>query len=89
MQESEVYEPQAVLAQLESFEIQRQIGSETTTLVSFLIGTLKYNSNDYESALERFEQILASEDLSTFINQDDLFFYLGYSNHANRFNDAG
>lgn len=79
LQESNTYQPQATIAQLESFEIQRQIGSETSTLFSFLIGILRFESYDYKTAIEHFEQVLEEKDLSTFINQFDLYFSLGYS----------
>jgi len=81
LQESETYEPQATLAQLESFEIQKQIGSETSSLIAFLIGTLKYKSGDYQAAIKQFEQLRQQNDISTFISQSDLFFNLGYSNY--------
>ena len=76
---SETYQPEATIEQLESFEIQRQIGSETSTLLSFLIGTLKYKSGDYQIAIDYFEQILFDADTSTLIKQFDLFFDLAYS----------
>jgi tetratricopeptide (TPR) repeat protein len=79
IQESETYQPQATLAQLESFEIQRQLGSETSTLVSFLTGMLRYEAGDYETATVRFEKILEEDYVSTFISRYDLFFNLGYS----------
>jgi tetratricopeptide (TPR) repeat protein len=79
IQESEIYQPQATLAQLESFEIQRQVGSETATLVTFLTGLLKLGSGDYQTAVERFEQMLEEDDLSTFVRRSDLYFNLGYS----------
>src|SRR5574341_575088 len=50
LQKSEIYKPQASLAQLESFEIQRKLGSETSTLISFIEGTLKYKSGDFQTA---------------------------------------
>ena len=78
LQTSETYRPQAKLTQLESFEIQRQIGSETKTLISFLIGTIKFKIDDYQAAIEYFESILSQNDMSTFINRFDLFFNLGY-----------
>jgi tetratricopeptide (TPR) repeat protein len=81
LEESETLEPPATLAQLESFEIQRQLGSETSTLVSFLVGTLKYKSGEYQAAIERFEQVLLQNDISTFVSRNDLFFNLGYSNY--------
>ena len=79
LQASETYQPTATLSQLESFEIQRQIGSETSTLVTFLSGLLKFKSDDYQTAIERFNQILEENDISTFISRYDLFDNLGYS----------
>jgi tetratricopeptide (TPR) repeat protein len=81
IQESESYQPQASLAQLETFEIQRQLGSETSTLVSFLNGVLLFEAGDYKAAVEHFEQILQANDISTFISLYDLSFNLGYSQH--------
>jgi tetratricopeptide (TPR) repeat protein len=79
LQESEVYQPKATLAQLESFEIQRQLGSETSTLISFLTGMLSYKSGDYQTAVVRFEQVLGEYDLSTYVDSSTLYFYIGYS----------
>ena len=80
LRESETYEPQATLAQLESFKIQRQLGSETSTMISYLIGMLEYKSRDYQGATERFEQVLTQNDISTFVSRFDLLFNLGNSN---------
>jgi tetratricopeptide (TPR) repeat protein len=82
LKESETYQPQATLAQLESFEIQRQLGSETSTLISFLTGLLKYKTGDYQVVIERFEQILVENDISTLINPFELYFALGDSYYA-------
>jgi tetratricopeptide (TPR) repeat protein len=82
IQESETYQPQASLAQLESFEIQRQLGSETSTLISFLNGMLRFESGDYKAAIEYFEKILEEDDISTLISLYDLFFNLGNSHLA-------
>ena len=79
LQESKTYKPKASIAQLESFEIQRQLGSETSTLISFLIGTLKFKSNDHNAAIENFEQVLSQNDVSTLVSHFDLLFNLGYS----------
>lgn len=80
--ESEMYQPQATLAQLETFEIQRQLGSETSTLVSFLTGMMRFKAADFQEAIVRFDYILEADDVSTFIDRYDLLYNLGYANEA-------
>jgi tetratricopeptide (TPR) repeat protein len=79
LQESESYQPQATLAELETFEVQRKIGSETKTLILFISGLLRFEANDYPTAIERFESILAADDISTFIDQKILYNNIGMS----------
>ena len=79
IQESETYQPQTKLTSLESFEIQRQLGSETSTLVSFMTGLFRLKNGDYQIALERFEQILREKDMSTYIKEEALYTYIGDS----------
>lgn len=79
IKESEIYQPDATLAQLRSFEIQRQLGSETTSLVTFLTGMLRYKAEDYQTAIDRFEQALKRYDNSSLVNQSNLLFSLGTS----------
>ncbi len=79
LQESETYQPQATLADLESFEIQHRLGSETSTLISFLSGLLRYKAGDYQIALARFEQILTKEDISDYLKIETLYSYMGFS----------
>jgi tetratricopeptide (TPR) repeat protein len=82
IQESETYQPQATLADLDEFIIQKQIGSDAGALVSFLAGVLRYKSGDYEAAIERFEQVLQKDSVGTFVNSYDLYSNLGYSHMA-------
>ena len=77
--DSEVYQPESTLADLETFKIQKKLGSETSTLLSFVTGVIKFKSGEYLIAIERFEQVLEKNDVSTFINANDIFFYLGSS----------
>ncbi len=78
LQKSETYQPQATLADLKSFEIQRKLGTETSSKISFLTGLLRYKAGDYRLALERFEQVAQVDDISTYIDPSTLYFYLGY-----------
>ena len=89
LQESETYNPQATLAELESFEVQRKLGSETSTLVSFLTGVLRLKLGDYNTAIERFESVLTENDISTFVSRYDLFFNLASSYfHLDKYEQA-
>jgi tetratricopeptide (TPR) repeat protein len=80
--ESEIYQPPSTLSELRSFEIQRQLGTETSTLVSFLTGLLRLKVGDYQIALERFGQVLDAEDISTYINPKTLHLYVGLSHQV-------
>lgn len=77
---SEMYQPQATLEELESFNVQQKIGSETKTLISFIAGMLDYQLNDYQKALGHLESILLEEDISTYIDPVTLYNYVGLLN---------
>lgn len=78
LNESETYKPEAALVDLESFEIQRRLGSETSTLISFITGIIQFKSGNIEIAIGRLENILNEDDISTYINPRDVNFMLGY-----------
>ena len=59
--ESESYQPEATIQDLESFEIQKQVSAETTNLVSFLLGYVGLEAGDCEKALMGFDKITRSE----------------------------
>lgn len=77
LQESQTYQPQATLDGLRSFQIQRKLGSATSTLISFLTSILNFNVGRYPVAVERLEQILNADDLSTYIDPETLYLYAG------------
>lgn len=78
LNESETYQPEATLVDLETFEIQRQLGSETSTLITFISGAIQFNSGETNVAISRIEKLLGANDLSTYINPRDITFMLGY-----------
>ncbi len=47
IRKSEILQPAATLAELESFSFQQQAGQETSALISFLAGFINYNIEDY------------------------------------------
>jgi Flp pilus assembly protein TadD len=77
IQESETYQPTATIADLESFEIQKQIGAETANLVNFLAGYLQYQVNDYQTALVLFDQVMNSGEEISIVNKKNLFLFSG------------
>jgi len=86
---SEMYQPQATLEELESFNVQQKIGSETKTLISFIAGMLDYQLNDYQKALGHLESILQEEDISTYIDPVTLYNYVGLLNlHLGRYQNS-
>jgi len=82
LQESETYQPKATLSDLETTKIQKQLGSETSTLISFLTGLLRFKAGDYQVALERFENILNAKDISTYIERKVLYFDMGIAYYS-------
>ena len=85
LQQSEIYKPQASIADLQSFSLQQKIGYQTSALISFLSGLLLYNSNKYDIAITRFQQALSQPDWSNeMLNQGDVYFYF-----ANAYLDTG
>jgi tetratricopeptide (TPR) repeat protein len=89
IKESEVYRPSATIADLESFEIQKQIGAETGNLVNFLAGYLQYQTKEYLIALEHFEFVINSKEDVPLINEKYLFLFSGLSNyHLKRYDGA-
>ena len=81
LSESETYQPTSTLAELESFEIQKKLGSETSTMIVFLTGLLRYEAGDYQIALERFDQTLQYQAALTTIDLSSLHFYRGFSEY--------
>lgn len=79
LKSSEVYEPQATLAELESFDVQQKIGNETKTLIEFIAGIVSYQAGDYQKALSRFEPILLEKDISTYIDPGTLHYKIAES----------
>jgi len=53
--------PVTSLAALESFSFQQKAGQETSALVSFLAGFLKFVEGDFDSAIDYFEMTLVNE----------------------------
>jgi tetratricopeptide (TPR) repeat protein len=58
--ESEIYQPVISLPELESFSFQQQAGRETSALLSFLNGLVKYQSGDYHSAINSFDKSISN-----------------------------
>jgi tetratricopeptide (TPR) repeat protein len=94
LDESETYRPQASLADLDTFEIQSRLGSETSSLISFTTGYIHYNAGDYNTALERFNSILQADATSPFIPNIGLLYlvanchsFLGNQAEAIRYYD--
>jgi len=79
---SVTYKPQATLAELESFEVQQRIGSETKKLLSFIAGIVSYQAGDYQETINRFEPFLLEEDISNYIDPITLYFDVGLSYQA-------
>lgn len=55
LRESETYRPDVTISQLETLQIQKQIGSELSDLITLLDGYVSYEAGDYETALKRFD----------------------------------
>lgn len=79
LKSSEVYKPQATLAELESFEVQQKIGDETRTLIEFITGVMSYQAGDYQKALTRFEPILLEKNISAYIDPVTLHYKIAES----------
>lgn len=77
IQESELHRPDTNLAELESFEFQKQLGSETTNLVNFLLGNIQYKHKNWKLALDRFEQVLSSSEETLIVGRKFILLYTG------------
>ena len=95
---SEKHQPSSTSADLKSFKIQKQIASETSSLVNLLSGYIRYQENDFTEALARFDEILNQAENTTFVdkNKKEILFFSGncllfldrYEESARYFNDA-
>jgi tetratricopeptide (TPR) repeat protein len=65
---SETYQPEATISDLESFKIQHKLGSEVTTLVSFIKGLIYAQAGDYKEAIDLIEPIRNEKNVSTYID---------------------
>ncbi len=89
LNESEIYQPQATLIDLEAFTIQRKLGSEASTLITFISGVIQFKSGDINSAISRIKTLLdKQQDLSTYIRPVDLNYTLGYMYKSKGDDDA-
>jgi tetratricopeptide (TPR) repeat protein len=82
--ESTTYEPTVTLAELESFTFQQQLGNETSTLITFLEGVLKFNSEDHQAAISMFDKAISNiSDQATgmLIDVSVIYYYRGSSQH--------
>ncbi len=78
IEESEVIRPKASLDDLEKSTFQQKAGEETKALLSYLAGVIEYLSNDYSSALARFDQALENSNTwkdPIFVNYAEMFFF--------------
>lgn len=89
IQESETYQPTASITDLESFELQKQIGVETANFVKFLAGYFQYQRQECNAALRHFDQVLDSGEMLPVVNKANLFLFSGYCHsYLNEFNEA-
>jgi tetratricopeptide (TPR) repeat protein len=76
-QENEPYQFAANLSDLESFDVQKRIGTATTSLISFLAGYIRFQNDDCNTALDYFDDALKAEESSMFANRKYILLYAG------------
>lgn len=54
--ESTMFKPSIALEDLDSFTFQQQAGQETSSLISFLVGYLYFQTGDYNNAIPNFDK---------------------------------
>ncbi|NOH03700.1 MAG: tetratricopeptide repeat protein [Chloroflexi bacterium] len=84
LNKSEVFQPYASIAELESFEIQSQIANSSVNLFSFLKGLINYKKGDYQLAIDLFEEVLLENNEPTFVQPFDLYMALGNAYQKNK-----
>lgn len=77
LKKTELLQPQATLADFESLTIQQKVGSEMSSIISFLNGYLRYLNGDYETAIERFTFALEKSSNDSLIQKSNIFLLLG------------
>ncbi|MBE0681289.1 MAG: tetratricopeptide repeat protein [Anaerolineales bacterium] len=79
---SETLQPTADLSELKSFSFQQQAGQEARALIFFLTGFIDFRTNNYESAITRFDSALANLSAQPHLinNPADIYFYRGFAN---------
>jgi tetratricopeptide (TPR) repeat protein len=82
IQDSSTYKPEATLIDLKSYKIQKELGADTSSLIAFLTGYLRFEVGDYKIALERFDHALQENNKSLFVPSDNILFWIG-SSHFN------
>ena len=58
-EESEVYQPDVTLSDLETLKIRKELGSEASVLLAYLIGFMRYEAGDNVTGLDRFMQAMS------------------------------
>lgn len=77
LKNTELIQPQATLADFESLTIQQKVGSEMSSIISFLNGYLRYLNGDYETAIERIKFALEKNNDDSLIQKSSIFLLLG------------
>jgi len=82
--EDTILKPVVTLEQLSSFEFQIQTGQEVSAFVSFLAGYIKYNAQDYESALSYFDRAIneTQNTVGLFDYKPNIYFYRGVAKYS-------
>jgi tetratricopeptide (TPR) repeat protein len=84
LNENTTLHPVTTLKNLQSSAFQQQAGRETSALISFLAGIIEYQSKNYDTALERFDQAIENlqGEAQIIENKSDIYFYRANSNFA-------
>ena len=77
---SQVYTPTGTIDELMQVEYRQKIGTDISSLASFLTGLIRYQKSDFKSSIEAFEDALENTGNSdSLVSQDDIFFSIANS----------
>lgn len=64
---SQMYSPQALITELDHFNFQERLSDEMASLVLFVMGSIRYEAQDYQTATKLFSDIINNSDQAGFI----------------------
>lgn len=75
--DSQRFNPEANLDQLQQTVIQKELGVDASALIAYIVGQARFEAEDYETARIRFEQAFEQNQKSIFFSPEEVLVDIG------------